>query len=45
MVWFFIDGEFDVLNFDLLKESGLGREGGPTGIDEYMITKTVAFGI
>ncbi|KAG8760600.1 succinate semialdehyde dehydrogenase NADP+ linked [Ceratobasidium sp. 428] len=30
--------------FGGIKESGLGREGGPHGIDEYMNTKLVVFG-
>jgi len=30
--------------FGGVKESGLGREGGPRGIDEYMETKFIAFG-
>lgn len=30
--------------FGGVKESGLGREGGPHGIDEYMETKFIAFG-
>jgi len=30
--------------FGGVKESGLGREGGPTGIAEYMETKLIAFG-
>ncbi|KAG9123921.1 succinate semialdehyde dehydrogenase NADP+ linked [Ceratobasidium sp. 392] len=30
--------------FGGVKESGLGREGGPHGIDEYMNTKLVVFG-
>jgi len=34
-----------VMPFGGVKESGLGREGGRTGIDEYMVTKTVAFGL
>ncbi|MEU7826422.1 hypothetical protein [Catellatospora sp. NPDC049133] len=28
-----------------MKQSGLGREGGSTGIDEYLETKYVAFGV
>ena len=30
--------------FGGVKQSGLGREGGPHGIDEYMETKFIAFG-
>ncbi|CAE6482632.1 unnamed protein product [Rhizoctonia solani] len=30
--------------FGGVKESGLGREGGPHGIDEYMNTKVIVFG-
>ncbi|KAG8900543.1 succinate semialdehyde dehydrogenase NADP+ linked [Tulasnella sp. 403] len=30
--------------FGGIKESGLGREGGPHGIDEYLETKFIAFG-
>ncbi|EJU06288.1 succinate-semialdehyde dehydrogenase [Dacryopinax primogenitus] len=33
-----------VIPFGGVKESGLGREGGPHGIDEYMNTKFIAFG-
>ncbi|KZT42952.1 succinic semialdehyde dehydrogenase [Sistotremastrum suecicum HHB10207 ss-3] len=31
--------------FGGVKESGLGREGGPSGIDEYMITKFIAMAL
>jgi len=34
-----------VMPFGGVKESGLGREGGPNGIDEYMVVKTIAFGL
>jgi len=34
-----------VMPFGGVKESGLGREGGRTGIEEYLITKTLAFGL
>ncbi|KAK0233317.1 succinate-semialdehyde dehydrogenase [Armillaria fumosa] len=33
-----------VIPFGGVKESGLGREGGPHGIDEYMNTKLIVFG-
>jgi succinate-semialdehyde dehydrogenase / glutarate-semialdehyde dehydrogenase len=33
-----------VIPFGGIKESGLGREGGPHGIEEYMNTKLVVFG-
>jgi succinate-semialdehyde dehydrogenase / glutarate-semialdehyde dehydrogenase len=33
-----------VIPFGGIKESGLGREGGPHGIDEYMNVKFIAFG-
>ncbi|TFK25993.1 succinate-semialdehyde dehydrogenase [Coprinopsis marcescibilis] len=33
-----------VVPFGGVKESGLGREGGPHGIDEYMNTKLIVFG-
>ncbi|KAG8968545.1 succinate semialdehyde dehydrogenase NADP+ linked [Tulasnella sp. 419] len=33
-----------VVPFGGIKESGIGREGGPHGIDEYMETKFIAFG-
>jgi len=33
-----------VIPFGGVKESGLGREGGPHGIDEYMNVKVIAFG-
>lgn len=33
-----------VVPFGGIKESGLGREGGPRGIDEYMQEKLIVFG-
>ncbi|TFK72045.1 succinate-semialdehyde dehydrogenase [Pluteus cervinus] len=33
-----------VIPFGGVKESGLGREGGPHGIDEYLNTKLIVFG-
>jgi len=33
-----------VIPFGGVKESGLGREGGPHGIDEYMTEKLIVFG-
>ena len=30
--------------FGGVKESGLGREGGPTGINEYLVEKAIVFG-
>ena len=34
----------EVAPFGGIKQSGLGREGGPTGIDEYLETKYVCMG-
>lgn len=34
----------NTIPFGGVKESGFGREGGPTGINEYLVEKALVFG-